>query len=270
MARFSRHLEACRQNPGPDPVHDLRVSIRRLRALFRASRLACLKTVRPGSVKSLRGLMGMLSRFRDLQVQQVMLAPLASRFPCLEDYMARLRASEESARNLLSGRLSSFDEPLLAGEVEAMATRLGQVSEAGRCGGRAAGRISDHLAGAHRRLLSLRSAIESADPSAIHRLRVAFKKYRYLVEPLAPLSANPDPSALARMHDLQGAMGDIQDLAVLMRGLRSWAAAGDKRQECGPALRTLALSLEDKINGFRATVAQIDSFVFELGPGNRK
>lgn len=221
-------------------------------------------------MRRLRGLMGMLSRFRDLQVQEAMLEPLAGRFPCLKPYRDRLKASEASALQLLAGGLAAFDEPLLAGETAAAAAGLGRIKEGGKKGDKAVGRISNHLAGAHCRLLSLRSAIEGVDPSAIHRLRVAFKKYRYLVEPLAPLSANPDPSVLARMHDLQGAMGDVQDLAVLMRGLRSWAAAGEKRREFDPVLRKLAGDLEERISGFSAKVGQIDSFAFELPPADRR
>ncbi len=214
--------------------------------------------------------MELLSRFRDLQVQLAMLEPLAHRFPSLKDYRARLRASEETSQKLLSVRLLSFDEPLLAGEVEAIAARLGQVSKEDKGGARAAGRISKHLAGVHRRLLSLGSAIEGTDLAAIHRLRVAFKKYRYLVEPLAPLSQNSDPHVLARMHDLQGAMGDIQDLAVLIRGLRSWASAVGRRRECHPAIQALAGDLDEKITRFRSKVSQLVSFVFELGPYNHR
>lgn len=251
-------------------MHDLRVSIRRLRALFRVSRLTCPKIGKPDAVKGLRELMGMLSRFRDLQVQQAMMKPLASRFPCLLEYMDRLRRSEESVRNLLAERLSAFDETLLAGEVEAIAASLDKITEGSKSRAKSAARISDHLSGAHRRLLSLRSATQASDPASIHRLRVAFKKYRYLVEPLAPLSSNPDPSVLFRMHDLQGDMGDIQDLAVLLRGLRSWAAAGDKRRECDPALRTLARGLDEKIVDFFSKIEQLDSFSFELIPDKRK
>lgn len=251
-------------------MHDLRVSIRRLRALFRAAPLIAPKIERPGIIRDLRSLMFLLSRFRDLQVQQALLAPLAGGFPCLVGYTDKLRSSEAWSEKALAARLSSFPVQLLAGEVEAISLRLRRVLAGGKEEAKAAGRLSERLIRAHHRLSLLRSGIAPADPATIHRLRVAFKKYRYLVEPLAPLSSNPDPEVLTRMHDLQGVMGDIQDLAVLVRGLRSWAAASHKLREIEPALKVLAQRLEDKISGFQCKVDQMDSFAFELRQTNSK
>lgn len=207
-----------------------------------------------------------LSCFRDLQVQQALLAPLAPEHPALHGYLSKLRTLEVATGRYLAERLRSFPEADLAQEVKGIVSGLNQVLVGSKDETRAARGISDHLAHAHRRLLLLRSTIEPKNPATIHRLRVAFKKYRYLVEPLAPLSTNPDPDVLSQMHDLQGDMGDIQDLAVLLRGLRSWAAASSQLREIGPALRILNQRLEERVAAFSDRVVQLDSFRFELRP----
>lgn len=219
---------------------------------------------RPRVVGDLRALMRGLSRYRDLQVQQAMLAPLVPGFPVLDNCLSRLKSSEALAGTLLAGRLSSFPVEKLSAAVAGACRLLRRVAAGTRAEAGAAKKLGGYLARAHLRLLSFRSGVNPADPATVHRLRVAFKKYRYLAEPLAPLSGNPDPAALSRMHGLQGVMGDVQDLAVLLRHLRSWAASGGNRREAGPALRLLSGKLDQKTASFLSTARDLDSFVFPL------
>jgi len=244
-------------------VHDLRVSIRRLRAHFRAVRLILPGFEDRRAVVGLRRLMRHLSRFRDLQVQQAMAGKLLAENPCLSDYMQRLEEDEISATRLLAEALASFSEDLVA---DAVSTACRGLDEA-RSRGPDMRRLAGRLAGRHQRLIALRSAADPSDPATIHRLRVAFKKYRYLVEPLARFSGNPDPAVLARMHDLQGAMGDVQDLAVLGHGLRSWAARAGKRKEADPSVRLLTVRLDERIATLMPMLSAVDSFDFPFDRG---
>jgi CHAD domain-containing protein len=52
-----------------------------------------------------------------------------------------------------------------------------------------------------------------------HRLRVALKKFRYLVETM-PAS----PAALARLRRVQGALGELHDLELLHARLEEFSA----------------------------------------------
>ncbi len=208
--------------------------------------------------------MARLSRLRDLQVQMARLKPLARQYPCLKHYLKQLQASESLALNVLAENLCSFPQKILSAEVEKISAALSLSPASGRKQAESLRRLSDRLHRIHGRLLWLRSAARVSDPAAIHRLRVAFKKYRYLAEPLAPFSSNPDPAVMDRMHDLQGIMGDIQDLAVLRRGLRNWAAAGQRRGEADPVLQWLARELEERISVFQDQASQIESFAFDL------
>ena len=61
--------------------------------------------------------------------------------------------------------------------------------------------------------------IDPARPSTIHRLRVAFKKFRYMVEIVHPLLENFPQDNLKRMHDYQALMGEIQDADVFLQTL---------------------------------------------------
>ena len=63
-------------------------------------------------------------------------------------------------------------------------------------------------------------------PATIHRLRIAFKQYRYLCELLQPLSAHvqvPDPGT---MPQFQARMGAVQDCEVMLTALVEAEATG--------------------------------------------
>jgi hypothetical protein len=61
-------------------------------------------------------------------------------------------------------------------------------------------------------------------PPTIHRLRVRFKKFRYMVECIYPLIPDFPEINLSSMHDYQTLMGNIQDIEVLLSTLSTFAA----------------------------------------------
>ena len=70
------------------------------------------------------------------------------------------------------------------------------------------------------RTRQLRARIDPRDTRTIHRTRVAFKKFRYMVEALAEYLPGGDrPSAWPAMRHYQTMMGEIQDAEVLLRTL---------------------------------------------------
>jgi CHAD domain-containing protein len=64
-------------------------------------------------------------------------------------------------------------------------------------------------------VVRLRQAIDSANSETIHSTRVAFKKFRYLVEALSPDFTGLGKSQLRRFGNYQRRMGDLQDLEML-------------------------------------------------------
>ena len=54
-------------------------------------------------------------------------------------------------------------------------------------------------------------------------MRVAFKKFRYMVESLAPLRGRTTSKQLKAMNAFQGSMGDIQDAEVLLAYVQAYA-----------------------------------------------
>jgi CHAD domain-containing protein len=72
---------------------------------------------------------------------------------------------------------------------------------------------------AYARVIQRYERIDPAQPATIHRLRIAFKKFRYMVEPIHPILEGFPEDYLKRMHDYQTSMGEIQDMEAALQEL---------------------------------------------------
>ena len=92
----------------------------------------------------------------------------------------------------------------------------------------------------------------------IHRLRVAFKKFRYMVESLQPLLDGISRRRLDQLHDFQTRMGEIQDAEVLRQALNKFETkTGILQGRFLEALRRRQAKLTD---GFIGVADQLFTF----------
>jgi CHAD domain-containing protein len=61
--------------------------------------------------------------------------------------------------------------------------------------------------------------IDPAQPATIHRVRIAFKNFRYMVEIVHPMLKGFPEENPKLMNDCQSMMGEIQDLEVILKTL---------------------------------------------------
>ena len=212
-ARFRECLKRAAANPASDEaVHDLRVAIRRVLAWI-AVRDALLGPDRRLTERrhSLMALMSPLGKLRDAHVKRdwirnvvpegdepsylyaVQVASDVLRW----ESRVRKRLGAQSARRL---RIPS---PMGAGgrgdRLEAAVPALEFLGELER-------EVSKHLKG----------ALDPAHPEALHRMRLAFKKYRYAAEVLLPLFPKATEETAKRLHAFQTLLGTIHDCDVIL------------------------------------------------------
>jgi CHAD domain-containing protein len=93
------------------------------------------------------------------------------------------------------------------------------------------------------------SEIDPAQLVSIHHLRVAFKKFRYMVEAIYPCLPDFPEAQLQKMQDYQTQMGNIHDLQVLLETLTKFAEDDDSfRPE--PIRRFYEQSLADQLSNY--------------------
>lgn len=225
------HEPGVREDLDPEHLHDFRVAVRRTR-----SGLGQLKGVLPAAAaEPYRGELGWLGSVtgpkRDLDVLRLALPGLRERLPPavrgdldpLDAFLADHQAVEQARlvaaldgeryRALVDGWRGVLDDPAPAADDTPDAARpVGVVAD-------------ERIWKAYRRVRKGGRAIGPASPpEALHALRIACKKLRYLVELFRPLyPARELRSVVGDLKRLQDNLGAFNDTAVQQAALAAYA-----------------------------------------------
>ncbi len=216
----------------PDPVHDLRVALRRCRSIADG-----LKAIDPDPAwkqmkKAGKRLFSSLGELRDAQVMEEWVRKLGAADDPVTERVLQFLASREVALKLASAQaLEEFDRK----QWKRWSVQLPRRARKIRTGGL----IFKHLAlerwteayALHRIALRNRSQV------SFHNLRIGIKRFRYIVENFLPEQHTAWSNDL---KDLQDLLGEVHDLDVL------WATA---IQIAAFANRGVTLALAPKDNG---------------------
>ncbi len=228
---IARHRAAALTNDDPEGIHDVRVALRRLRAVLGLFRdIASDAEARSIDVEA-RALADALSSARDLQVLLFETAPHAA--PQIMHIGSQLvdRRLADARLVLDSPRFLEFDRRL---DRLAAAHMDGQ----GEClmafARRALDRSQDRVRRRGRCLSGL-------GIRKLHRLRLAAKKLRYAVEFLAPLFRAQEAQDYAEAATaLQDVLGKMNDRRMGREVLRDIARAAGSRRDVRRSCRRLA------------------------------
>jgi adenylate cyclase len=233
----------------PEFVHKMRVATRRLRAALRTF-APCFDARTLGSLgRGLRGLADALGEVRDLDVQildlgrrrEILGAEPAAGWRELRDALGVRR---ERARVRL---LRLLDAPrhgvLLLRASAAFAPRPLPQRRSGHPGSAPVVTTAEEAIArrAKRFLAQARRCQRAPTPEAVHQLRIRGKKLRYACEFFAPLYGERFLAGVARLSELQEALGAQQDLAVSGRLARDLAATALSAGSSGAYLHVLGV-----------------------------
>jgi CHAD domain-containing protein len=224
----------------PEALHDFRVALRRLRSALRAWRPHLAGAVSKRSRRRLRALARATGRSRDLEVH---LAWVRARATSLRDYqrpgadwlLSRMEARKVRADRRLEARLKNDFERTelrlragLAG-VRVLVVPPLPVAYAATGAGVLGRLVADLGVDLANRLVAVRTI---ADQVEAHQARIAGKRLRYVLEPLATRIEGA-PAIIAQLKVLQEGLGRLHDAHVfagyLARALQSAAAEQARR-----------------------------------------
>lgn len=245
--RYNLELKNCRDEFSEEAVHDFRVSARRLLAS-----LDLLRTViRGAKIKRMRRILkDQLDSLDELRDTQVMLAGISENvhdFPSLQPFEEYLQRREKKLMRAARKEIKSLKIGELAKRVRKLADAIAESQPDGL----------DPLPAvdeAYARVIQRYERVDPALPATIHRLRIAFKRFRYMVESIHPALEDFPKDQLKRMHDYQTLMGEIQDMEAALQKLAEFEKTAPEGYDPAPARvyymeqHALALShyLEDK------------------------
>jgi CHAD domain-containing protein len=189
LRQVQRHAAAV---PAEDAVHEMRVAVRRLRAILGIARLRRLEP----RAKELQDALG---EVRDLQLHLAWLRGRDTRLAAAVE--ARLRKAERSLGKALERWRARTLPALLDAGANARGVHRGRVEKVLR---KALRRLEERLEVARTR----------PTPRALHRARISVKQVRYLME--VGRGALPDKATgiIADLKTLQASLGQLHDADV--------------------------------------------------------
>jgi CHAD domain-containing protein len=215
LGEILRHDPGTRLGTDPESLHDMRVAVRRSRALLRAGR-PLLRTDTQVLAAELKWLGALLGDVRDLDVLLGRLNGEAAELDTEDRRAAHalLRSLERERKRRRATLLKALDGSRYLSLLDRLETTLAELEPTGSDAGLAAL--------ARRQLKRLRKTVRALDDEpadeALHDLRKRGRRARYAAE-LANQS-----SVVKRAKELQDVLGEHQDSVVAEHRLRALAA----------------------------------------------
>jgi len=228
--RYRKQLKRCQRKCSPGAIHAFRVETRRL-----LSTLELLGGFLPArrvekAQRILKRQRDIFDDLRDTQVQLAVVGNMRRAFPAARPFHAWLRKREErytrkARKNIMKVRTGRLGKLIGACREEVEKQIRNSTSW------KALAVILRSVDCAFRRARQLRARIDARDTLTIHRTRVAFKKFRYMVEALAEHLPVITRERLVAMRRYQTMMGEIQDAKVLLAALDKSLGQQDIRKK---------------------------------------
>ena len=229
-----------------EPIHQLRVSARRLRAslhLFESvAHAAYARMIERDLVWMAQAAGGAREREVTAEIFRIRASRLDPAFAeslnLMHSTLARERSEKlkELRKVVKSGRYRR-----LLGRLEN--PRLRKFNTAARLGEQAASLLRPIARAASRAGAELD---ESSAPATIHRLRVRVKRLRYAIEMLSVIGGKRSRKLLSRLEGLQELLGDLNDLSVATSWLISFAKSDGTPADAVMAAGAMAQSLRSR------------------------
>jgi CHAD domain-containing protein len=220
--RYDKWLRRCQKRLSEAAVHQLRIEARRLPASLELLRALVSGRRIAKAQRLLKKHLDTFDELRDLHIQLRIVSQWTRRYVAASALQEHLRKREKrcekrlrrQVQSLRTDRLGRFIQGFVDETIELSKSRPGQDHDA-----KVLGAVHDAFA----KVMELKARLRRSHPDTIHRTRIAFKRYRYMMATLASILPRLTEKQLARMHAYQTSMGSIQDLEVLIASLAAFA-----------------------------------------------
>ena len=251
---YRAELKRCRAEFSNEAVHDLRVATRRILALIQ---LLNSISPRPRLQKLTRAFKDQLDEFDDLRDTQVILAELSEvvhELPQLHEFQKHLQFTEEKLLRNLRKKIKQLESSEVTKRIrkthEAIATETNgdlnvQLFQA----------VDDVYLVTKQRL----GWVDLTRSATIHRVRIAFKALRYMIEIIQPMLNDFPVEHFKRMNDYQALMGEIQDAEVFAQTLADFSEHASF-SDLEPVRRYYEQRHAEAISAYTSAMSQINNF----------
>ncbi|HEY2382934.1 MAG TPA: CHAD domain-containing protein [Terriglobia bacterium] len=236
---FSEAWKKARSKTSEKSIHDLRVKTRRFIAVLELANALPGQDGVAGLQRRLKKVLKRMGPLRDLQVQleNVSQIPQAA---AISDFKNRLERRERQEIKRIPDELKRGTKLRLAKNVKHV---LSGLDDAGRPeNGRILHSVERVIAARRNEFLRAERRFQREQPvneEALHDMRIALKKMRYVVEAASPVLGPSAKQRARQMRMFQKLMGDSRDLEMLRAELEKWAKKKGRKIAIVPALERL-------------------------------
>ena len=213
--RYRKRLQQCQVRFSEQAVHESRVETRRLLATVELLRAFIPEKDIKKTRRALKHHLDTFDQLRDTQVQLAYVGRMTRTFRAARPFHLWLgkrearftRETRKAVRHIktrrLGRRLAAFEKEItrlrgIIPRARAFAMTFKAIDQAFACVARLCRRV------------------RAEDTRTIHRTRIAFKRFRYMVEALSPLLSLVNDDHRRALRGYQSMMGDVQDVEVLL------------------------------------------------------
>jgi CHAD domain-containing protein len=226
--RYRKRLKRCQVSFSEDAVHQSRVETRRLISTLELLCAFIPERKISGTRIALKEHLDTFDKLRDTQVQLVYVSHLMDKFSAAGAFHDWLKQREskftkESSKAVKRIKTKRTGRRLRAFEKEIRRRRKRMTRRTAFDNAR----LSINRAFAQ--VAHLCRRVRATDTTTIHRTRVAFKRFRYMVESLSPLLPAVTEQHRRAMHGYQSMMGDIQDVEVLIAAMEKFVRKSENK-----------------------------------------
>lgn len=240
--KYRSELKTCRFEFSEEAVHDLRVATRRLLAVFDLLRVVVPRKLAQPSRRTLKEQLDDLDDLRDIQVLLADISEFMHEAPEMSPFRGYLQGREKQLLRLSRGMVKSNKSKTLSARIEKTRAEIASLPDE-----LLSGQLLEVLDEAYEKVTRRLAAVDTEKIATIHKLRIAFKKFRYLIEILHPLLVDFPAENFERMHTYQTMMGEIQDLEVAQQYVHEWADSASVNE---PVRTHYAARLKKAVNHF--------------------
>ena len=220
---YRRALKRCQRKFSEKSVHASRIETRRLLSLVELLTVFLDQSETKKIRRELKGHLDCFAPLRDTQVQLLLLEKHQRQFPETKLLRRMLGQREQRCRKSAKRRISRVPVRQLEKMLRDLSRRLTNLRKDAALRPLHRAAVMNVVRQAFTRTVERKRAMDPGEVATIHRVRIAFKKFRYMVEALQPLFAEITAERVAAMQDFQSMMGKVQDTEVFLARLDKFA-----------------------------------------------
>ncbi|HMF01721.1 MAG TPA: CHAD domain-containing protein [Terriglobia bacterium] len=237
---FSGAWKSARTKSSEKAIHDLRVNTRRLIAILDLAKAVSGDAEIAKLQRRFKKVLKRMGPLRDTQVLLVNLSRIQQR-GLVGDFKKTLEQKERREIDGIRDELSRGRKQKLSKAVEDV--RGGVCNLQVKLGREKVHRSIDRVLSSRRNeLLKAERRFHRSQPISedlLHAMRIALKKFRYVIEAAQPLLDDSTRQRAKEMHAFQQLIGESRDVELLRTALEKWANKRGKVIAVVPALDRL-------------------------------